>query len=48
MSLSGCVAYHVAATAVDATATVVGGAADVAGAVVTAPFGHDPDKAEDS
>ena len=33
-----------AATAVDATTTVVGGAADVAGAVITAPFGHSSDK----
>jgi hypothetical protein len=46
MSLSGCVAYHVAATAVDATTTVVSGAADVAGAVVTAPFGHSSDKSD--
>jgi hypothetical protein len=41
LGLSGCVAYDVASTAVDATTTVVGGAADVAGAIVTAPFGHD-------
>jgi hypothetical protein len=46
MSLSGCIAYHVAATAVDATTTVVGGAADVAGTVVTAPFGHSSDKSD--
>ena len=40
-ALSGCVAYEVASTAVDVTTTVVGTAADVAGDVVTAPFGHD-------
>jgi hypothetical protein len=46
MSLSGCVAYEVASTAVDATTTVVGGAADIAGDVITAPFGHDSDKSD--
>jgi hypothetical protein len=48
--LCGCVAYDVASTAVDATTTVVGGAADVAGAVVTAPFGRgdSSDKPKDS
>jgi hypothetical protein len=39
--LSGCAVYHVAATAVDVTTTVVGTTVDVAGAVITAPFGHD-------
>jgi hypothetical protein len=43
-SLSGCVAYDVASTAVDASTTVVGGAANVAGDVITAPFGHGSDK----
>ena len=47
-SLSGCVAYEVASTAVDATTTVVGGAVDVAGAVVSAPFGHGSDKSDKS
>jgi hypothetical protein len=47
LSLSGCVAYEVASTAVDATTTVVGGAVDVAGAVVSAPFGHDSDDKSD-
>jgi hypothetical protein len=46
MSISGCVAYDVASTAVDATTTVVGGAADVAGTIVTAPFGHGSDKSD--
>jgi hypothetical protein len=45
LSLSGCVAYEVASTAVDVTAsvagTVVGTAVDVTGAVISAPFGHD-------
>jgi len=45
--LSGCAIYHVASTAVDATTTVVGAGVDVAGAVVTAPFGHDSEKSED-
>jgi hypothetical protein len=40
LSLSGCIAYDVASTAVSVTGTVVGTAADVAGAVVSAPFGH--------
>ncbi len=44
LSLSGCVAYEVASTAVDATTTVVGTAVDVTGAVVSAPFGHDDSK----
>jgi hypothetical protein len=48
LSLSGCVAYEVASTAVDATTTVVGGAVDVAGAVVSAPFGHGSDKSDKS
>jgi hypothetical protein len=43
IGLSGCVAYDVASTAVDATTSVVGGAVDVAGDVVTAPFGHSSD-----
>jgi hypothetical protein len=47
ISLPGCAAYEVASTAVDATTTVVGGAADIAGDVVTAPFGHGSDKSED-
>jgi hypothetical protein len=47
VSLSGCVAYEVASTAVDATTTVVGGAADVAGDIVTAPFGHSADDKSD-
>jgi hypothetical protein len=46
ISLSGCVAYEVASTAVDATTTVVGGAADVAGDIVTAPFDHGSDKSD--
>jgi hypothetical protein len=37
--LSGCAAYEVASTAVGATTSVVGGVADVTGAVVSAPFG---------
>jgi hypothetical protein len=41
LSLTGCIAYEVASTAVDATTTVVGTAVDVTGAVVSAPFGHD-------
>jgi len=41
LSLSGCVAYEVASTAVDATTTVVGTAVDVTGDVISAPFGHD-------
>jgi len=48
LSLSGCVAYDVASTAVSVTGTavgaagtVVGGAVDVASAIVTAPFGSD-------
>jgi hypothetical protein len=44
VSLSGCVAYEVASTAVDATTSIVGGAADVAGDVITTPFGHSSDK----
>jgi len=46
ISLSGCVAYEVASTAVDATTSVVGGAADVAGDVISAPFGHSSDKSD--
>jgi hypothetical protein len=46
IGLSGCVAYDVASTAVDATTSVVGGAVDVAGDVVTAPFGHSSDKSD--
>ena len=41
LSLSGCVAYEVASTAVDATTTVVGTAVEVTGDVISAPFGHD-------
>ena len=44
--LSGCAVYEVASTAVSATTTVVGGAANIAGTVVTAPFGGS-DKSED-
>jgi hypothetical protein len=40
LGLSGCTVYHVAATAVDVTATAIGTTVDVAGAIVTAPFGH--------
>jgi hypothetical protein len=47
VSISGCVAYEVASTAVDVTTTVVGGAADVAGDVITAPFGHGSGKSKD-
>jgi hypothetical protein len=39
--LSGCAVYEVASTAVDVTTTVVSTTVDVAGAVITAPFGHD-------
>jgi hypothetical protein len=46
ISLSGCVAYEVASTAVDATTSVVSGVADVAGDVVTAPFGKGSDKSD--
>ena len=49
-SLSGCIAYDVASTVVDVTGTVVGTTAHVAGAVVSAPFGHgdsDKKKSED-
>ena len=42
--LSGCAAYEVASTAVGATTSVVGGVVDVAGDVVSAPFGSDKDK----
>jgi hypothetical protein len=38
LSLSGCAVYTVASTAVDVTTTVVSTTADVAGAIVTAPF----------
>ena len=49
LSLSGCVAYEVASTAVDVTTTVVGTAVDVTGDVISAPFGHDDtDKKKDS
>lgn len=49
LSLSGCVAYDIASTAVSVTSTVVVTAADVAGAVVSAPFGHgDSDKKKKS
>jgi hypothetical protein len=44
LGLSGCVAYDVASTAVDVTTSVVGAAADVAGAVVSAPFGSSDKK----
>jgi hypothetical protein len=40
-SLSSCAVYAVASTAVDVTTTVVGKAADIAGDIITAPFGHD-------
>jgi len=46
-SLSGCVVYTVASTAVDAGATVVGAGASVVGAagdVVTSPFDSDDSK----
>lgn len=39
--LSGCAAYEVASSAVGATTSVVGGVANVTGAVVSAPFGSD-------
>ena len=45
--LSGCTVYHVAATTVDATTTVVGVGIDVGAALITAPFGHGSDKPED-
>jgi hypothetical protein len=44
VSLSGCAVYHVAATAVDVTATAVGTTADIAGAVISAPFSGSSDK----
>jgi hypothetical protein len=47
VSLSGCVVYHVASTAVDAGATVVDAGATVVGGAVdvaTAPLGSDSDK----
>ena len=48
-SLSGCIAYDVASTAVGVTTTVVSTTADVAGAAISAPFGHDDsDKKKDS
>jgi hypothetical protein len=37
--LTGCAAYEVASTALGATTSMVGGAASVTGAVVSAPFG---------
>jgi len=46
LSLSGCVAYEVASTAVDATTSVVGGVADVASDVISAPFGHGSDESD--
>ena len=46
--LTGCVAYDVASTAVSVTGTVVSTTADVAGAIVTAPFGHDSDSEKHS
>jgi len=43
--LSGCIVYTAASTVVDAGATVVGTTVDVAGDIVTAPFGSsDPKK----
>ncbi len=44
LGLSGCVAYDVASTAVDVTSSVVGTAADVAGDVISAPFGSSDSK----
>ena len=38
VSLSGCMAYTVASTAVGVTTTVVGTTVDVVGAVVSYPF----------
>jgi hypothetical protein len=39
--LSGCIAYDAASTVVSVGATVVTTTADVAGDIVTAPFGGD-------
>ena len=47
IGLAGCTVYHVAATTVDATTTVVGAGVDVGAAVITAPFGHGSDKDKD-
>jgi hypothetical protein len=48
LGLSGCAVYTVASTAVDITATVVSTTADVAGAIITAPFpsGDSDDKSK--
>ena len=41
VSLSSCIVYDVASTAVGVTTTVVGTTVDVAGAIISAPFGGD-------